>query len=45
MNKFLGNVEPGGSVFSKYKLLEDDSTPTRVRTHIPRHNINTFLAI
>ncbi|EEZ9699197.1 hypothetical protein G0P97_15900 [Escherichia coli] len=45
MNKFLGNVEPDCSVFSKYQLLEDDSTPTRMRTHIPRHNINTFLAI
>ncbi|EEV5866000.1 hypothetical protein EJW85_18205 [Escherichia coli] len=25
MNKFLGNVEPDCSVFSKYQLLEDDS--------------------
>lgn len=45
MNKFLGNVETHCSVFSKYNLLEDDSTPTQMRTHIPRHNINTFLAI
>ncbi len=45
MNKFLGNHAPDGSVFSKYQLLEDDGTPTRMRTHIPRHNINTFLAI
>lgn len=45
MNKFLGNVDSDGSVFSKYQLLEDDGTPTRLRTHIPRHNINTFLAI
>lgn len=45
MNKFLGNVEPDGSVFSKYQLLEEDGTSTRMRTHIPRHNINTFLAI
>ena len=45
MNKFLGNVEPDGSVFSKYQLLEENGTPTRMRTHIPRHNINTFLAI
>ncbi|QPK17735.1 hypothetical protein [Pectobacterium versatile] len=45
MSKFLGNSEPAGSVFSKYKLLEDDGTPTQMRTHIPRHNINTFLAI
>ncbi|HHF8624284.1 TPA: hypothetical protein ACPTWB_005738, partial [Klebsiella pneumoniae] len=45
INKFLGNVEPDGSVFSKYQLLEENGTPTRMRTHIPRHNINTFLAI
>ncbi|MCZ8864578.1 hypothetical protein OM361_03225 [Escherichia albertii] len=45
MNKFLGNLEPDGSVFSKYQLLEENGTPTRMRTHIPRHNINTFLAI
>ncbi|WP_260513932.1 hypothetical protein [Serratia fonticola] len=45
MNKFLGSVEVDGSVFSKYQLLEDDGKPTRMRTHIPRHNINTFLAI
>ncbi len=45
MSKFLGNTDPTGSVFSKYRLLEDDGTPTQMRTHIPRHNINTFLAI
>lgn len=45
MNKFLGNIDADGSVFSKYKLLEDDGNPTQMRTHIPRHNINTFLAI
>ncbi|TDX20280.1 hypothetical protein EDF88_0481 [Buttiauxella sp. BIGb0552] len=45
MNKFLGNVTSDCSVFSKYQLLEDDGHPTRLRTHIPRHNINTFLAI
>ena len=27
MNKFLGNVEPDGSVFSKYQLLEENGTP------------------
>lgn len=45
LNKFLGNVDSDGSIFSKYHLLDDDGTPTRMRTHIPRHNINTFLAI
>ncbi|GMB69013.1 hypothetical protein PBNK5_25290 [Pectobacterium brasiliense] len=45
LNKFLGNVDGYASVFSKYGLLEDDGRPTQLRTHIPRHNINTFLAI
>ncbi|MNJ11775.1 hypothetical protein D3C77_59560 [compost metagenome] len=45
LNKFLGNLDGGNSIFSKYELMEDDGTPTRLRTHIPRHNINTFLAI
>lgn len=45
MNKFLGNLDDSGSVFSKYNLLDDDGKPTQLRTHIPRHNINTFLAI
>lgn len=45
INKFLGNIDGDNSIFSKYKLLEDDGKPTRLRTHIPRHNINTFLAI
>lgn len=45
LNKFLGNVDSDGSIFSKYHLLEEDGTPTCMRTHIPRHNINTFLAI
>ncbi|EOC1353330.1 hypothetical protein ACI096_004394 [Cronobacter dublinensis] len=45
LNKFLGNVAGSASIFSKYRLLEDDGHPTQLRTHIPRHNINTFLAI
>ncbi len=45
LNKFLGNVDGHTSIFSKYRLLEDDGRPTQLRTHIPRHNINTFLAI
>ncbi len=45
INKFLGNLDSNNSIFSKYNLLEDSGSPTRLRTHIPRHNINTFLAI
>lgn len=45
INRFLGNKDCDASIFSKYQLLEDDGKPTTLRTHIPRHNINTFLAI
>jgi hypothetical protein len=44
-SRLLGNVAGYASVFSKYQLLEDDGHPTQLRTHIPRHNINTFRAI
>jgi hypothetical protein len=35
MNKFLGNIEPDGSVFSKYQLLEENGTPTDAYPHSP----------
>lgn len=41
---FLGNSE-NLSVFKKYNLLENKNEYTKISTHIPRHNINTFLAI
>ncbi|MDC4554049.1 hypothetical protein OHV56_05995 [Acinetobacter baumannii] len=41
---FLGNGE-NLSVFKKYNLLENKNEYTKISTHIPRHNINTFLAI
>lgn len=44
MNDFLGNSK-NTSVFQKYNLVESDGKISRLRTHIPRHNINTFLAI
>uniref|UniRef100_UPI001BCE597B hypothetical protein n=1 Tax=Klebsiella aerogenes TaxID=548 RepID=UPI001BCE597B len=28
-----------------YRPLEDDGRPSQLRTHIPRHNINTFLVV
>ncbi len=33
------------SIFKKYKLFDEDGNPTELLTHMPRHNINTFLAI
>jgi hypothetical protein len=41
---FLGNSE-NLSVFKKYNLLENKNEYTKISTHIPRHNINTFLAL
>ncbi|WP_374527303.1 hypothetical protein [Acinetobacter sp.] len=33
------------SVFQKYNLLETESEHSKLTSHIPRHNINTFLAL
>ncbi|MUL16274.1 hypothetical protein [Aliivibrio fischeri] len=46
MAKFLGsgpNVKY--SIFAKYNLTDETGEFTQLTTHIPRHNINTFLAI
>ncbi|CAG20217.1 conserved hypothetical protein [Photobacterium profundum SS9] len=44
MQRFLGSAE-GMSIFKKYELFDEDGNPTELLTHMPRHNINTFLAI
>lgn len=44
VNSFLGNSE-NKSVFEKYNLLESENSYSKLTTHIPRHNINTFLAL
>lgn len=48
LNNFLGTR--GGkssniSVFVKYNLMENDVEHTTLTSHLPRHNINTFLAL
>jgi len=45
MLPFLGRFKHRVSIFNKYKLTESDGTDIRLRTHAPRHNINTFLAL
>lgn len=46
INNFLGGTSKGNkSVFQKYNLLETDSDHSKLTSHIPRHNINTFLAL
>ncbi|PTP13679.1 hypothetical protein CWO27_14560 [Vibrio sp. 10N.286.51.C3] len=35
----------GVSFFKKYGLAEEDGSTTELTTHIPRHNVNTFLSI
>ncbi|PMH43817.1 hypothetical protein BCU68_13290 [Vibrio sp. 10N.286.49.B3] len=35
----------GVSFFKKYGLVEEDGSTTKLTTHIPRHNVNTFLSI
>lgn len=44
INNFLGN-SLSVSVFEKYQLMENDKEYSKLTTHIPRHNINTFLAL
>ena len=44
INNFLGTGN-NKSVFEKYGLNDKDNQPSKISTHIPRHNINTFLAI
>ncbi|ALF58906.1 hypothetical protein [Psychrobacter urativorans] len=44
INNFLGSGM-NKSVFEKYGLKDNDSQISKISSHIPRHNINTFLAI
>ena len=44
INSFLGNSQHV-SVFEKYKLFENQEEYSKLTSHIPRHNINTFLAL
>ncbi|WP_299011893.1 hypothetical protein [uncultured Shewanella sp.] len=45
INNFLGFGNGNKSAFEYYQLIEDDGSYTRLKSHMPRHNINTFLAI
>ena len=44
INNFLGSGA-NKSVFEKYDLKDSDNQVSKISSHIPRHNINTFLAI
>lgn len=47
MLKFVGanNGQGGVSLFSKYNLIDESGNFPALTTHMPRHTINTFLAI
>lgn len=48
LNNFLGTRNSkcsNVSAFVKYKLMENDTEYSKMTSHIPRHNINTFLAL
>ncbi|MDV7404539.1 hypothetical protein [Acinetobacter baumannii] len=48
LNNFLGSRNSKNtniSVFVKYNLMENDVEHTALSSHLPRHNINTFLAL
>ncbi len=44
INSFFGN-SLSRFVFEKYNLLENETEHSKLTSHIPRHNINTFLAL
>ncbi|EOQ69760.1 hypothetical protein [Acinetobacter pittii] len=44
INSFLGSSN-NVSAFQKYSLLENETEHSKLTSHIPRHNINTFLAL
>lgn len=44
INKFFGNGK-NISIFERYSLLESENEYSKLTSHIPRHNINTFLAL
>lgn len=44
LNNFLGNGHHT-SIFEKHNLKENSNEYSKLTSHIPRHNINTFLAL
>ncbi|MGE8609921.1 MAG: hypothetical protein ACN6OA_15085, partial [Acinetobacter baumannii] len=44
MINFLGGRDTL-SIFEKYNLKENENEFSKISTHVPRHNINTFLAL
>lgn len=42
---WLGGAENRRSIFEHFNLYEDDGSRISIKKHVPRHNINTFLAI
>ncbi|ELR64535.1 hypothetical protein C942_02348 [Photobacterium marinum] len=42
---WLGGAKNRKSIFDYYNLFEDDGSRINIKKHVPRHNINTFLAI
>lgn len=45
IDAWLGGSNKRKSIFDYFELFEDDGSRIRLKKHVPRHNINTFLAI
>ncbi len=45
VDAWLGGADNRKSLFDYFNLLEDDGSRIQLKKHVPRHNINTFLAI
>lgn len=39
------SVSPLASIFSRYGLKEEDGSNIKIESHMPRHQLNTFLAL
>ncbi|WP_210455660.1 hypothetical protein [Vibrio crassostreae] len=42
---WLGGSKKSKSIFDYFNLVEDDGSRIVIKSHVPRHNVNTFLAI
>ncbi|MBL4761458.1 MAG: hypothetical protein JKY93_02010 [Gammaproteobacteria bacterium] len=39
------SISPHASIFNRYDLKEEDGSNIHIMTHMPRHQLNTFLAL
>jgi len=45
VRQFFGSGSSNNSIFDRYNLKEDDGSTIKMLTHLPRHQLNTFLSL